>query len=580
MRASQYLIATLKETPADAEIASHQLMLRAGLIRKLASGMYTWLPIGLKVLHKVSQIIREEMDKSGAMEISMPVVQSADLWRESGRWDAMGPELLRFVDRNNRDFCLGPTHEEVITDLIRNEYNSYKQLPAIFYQIQTKFRDERRPRFGVMRAREFLMKDAYSFHVDDDSLNSTYQLMYQTYCNIFDRLGLDYRVVLADSGSIGGSLSHEFHVLAESGEDQIVFSTKGEYAANIELAEGSPAAISKENQTGPTEIVQTGNAHSIEALTTALDIPASSMIKTLLVHGKNENDSATIPLVALLLRGDQELNETKAAKMPELALPICFASDEEIENRLGCKPGNLGPMDKTIFTIADLSVVSMTNFVCGANESGKHLVNANWGESCHFDRTADIRTIQEGDISPDGQSKLAIKRGIEVGHIFQLGRKYSESMNASVLDKNGREVTITMGCYGIGVTRVVAACIEQNHDEKGIIWPHNITPFHLVIIPIDGHKSERVTELSETILQQAEVLGLDVLLDDRDKKTSTGIKFADAELIGIPHRIVVSPRTLADGVIEYKSRIDADPQLIPQDNVGKFLESLINRSSA
>jgi len=579
MRASQYLIATVKETPADAEITSHQLMLRAGLIRKLASGMYTWLPIGLQVLHKVSQIVREEMNKSGAMEVSMPVVQSADLWRESGRWDAMGPELLRFVDRHNRDFCLGPTHEEVITDLIRNEYNSYKQLPAIFYQIQTKFRDERRPRFGIMRAREFLMKDAYSFHVDDDSLNTTYQLMYKTYCNIFDRLGLEYRAVLADSGSIGGSLSHEFHVLAESGEDQIVFSAEGDYAANIELAEGSPPPSSTATENLTAEIVQTGDAHTIEALAAELKIPASNMIKTLLVRGKETENSDTTPLIALLLRGDQELNETKAEKLPELASPLCFATDDEIKNSLGCLPGNLGPLSKDIYTIADLSVVSMTNFVCGANKEGKHIVNADWGETCNFDRSADFRTIQEGDLSPDGKSELSIKRGIEVGHIFQLGKKYSEPMNASVLDQNGRSVTMTMGCYGIGVTRVVAACIEQNHDDRGIIWPDNITPFHLVIIPIDGHKSESVSQLSETILQQAENLGLDVLLDDRDKKTSTGVKFADAELCGIPHRLVVSPRNLAEGVVEYKSRVGGDSKFVPQDEVADFLASLIKNST-
>ena len=386
--------------------------------------------------------------------------------------------------------------------------------------------------------------------------------------------GAHLRPVIADSGNIGGNLSHEFHVLAESGEDQIVFNSEGDYAANIELAEGSPSFTGPEESPVTSEIIQTGDAHSIEAVASLLNVPASKMIKTLLVHGIKSEESDAVPLVALLLRGDQELNETKAAKLPELSTPLCFATDEEIENRLGCKPGNLGPLDKELLTIADLSVVSMSNFVCGANEAGKHIVNANWDNRCQFDRSADIRTIQEGDISPDGNGTLSIKRGIEVGHIFQLGKKYSEAMNAAVLDQNGRSVTMTMGCYGIGVTRVVAACIEQNHDGKGIIWPNNIAPFHLVIIPIDGHKSEIVTKTSETIWQAAEALGLDVLLDDRDKKTSTGVKFADAELIGIPHRLIVSPRSLADGVIEYKSRIDGETKLIPEDKINEFLAGL------
>jgi prolyl-tRNA synthetase len=574
MRASQYLIATTKETPADAEIVSHQLMLRAGLVRKLASGMYTWLPMGLRVLQKVAQIVREEMNASGAMEVSMPVVQSADLWRESGRWDVMGPELLRFVDRHERDFCLGPTHEEVITDLIRGEYSSYKQLPAIFYQIQTKFRDERRPRFGVMRAREFLMKDAYSFHTNEESLNETYQVMYQTYCNIFDRLGLEYRAVLADSGNIGGSLSHEFHVLAESGEDQIAFSSDSDYAANLELAEGTPAESSTTADALPPETIETGDAHTIDELASVLDISPQSMIKTLLVHGSSSSYSESGQLVALLLRGDQELNETKATKLEEVASPLRFASDDEIEALIGCPPGNIGPVSNKVFCIADRSVESMQNFVCGANIAGKHIFNGNWGTDCSFDKVADIRTVQEGDTSPDGKGRLNIKRGIEVGHIFQLGTKYSEAMKAKVLDENGRNVTMTMGCYGIGVTRVVAACIEQNHDDKGIIWPEAIAPFHLTVIPIDAHKSDSVVDLSQSIWEQGQALGLEVLLDDRDKKTSAGVKFADAELIGIPHRIVVSPRTLGDGVVEYKSRKTGETTMVPQDEVKAFLQSL------
>ncbi len=573
MRASQYLIATLRETPADAEVISHQLMLRAGLIRKLASGLYTWLPVGLRVLHKVSAIIREEMNRSGAMEISMPVVQSAELWQESGRWDVMGPELLRFVDRHDRDFCLGPTHEEVITDLIRNEYSSYRQLPANFYQIQTKFRDERRPRFGVMRAREFLMKDAYSFHLNKASLDETYQLMYQTYSSIFDRLGLNFRAVLADSGNIGGSLSHEFHVLADSGEDEIVFSDSSDYAANIDLAEGKPRApANSDEKLLALELLDTGEAYTIEAVATQLNTPADRLLKTLIVHGAETESDSQRKLVALVMRGDQELNEVKAAKLPELATPLCFASDEEIERVYGCKPGTIGPLPSSVTVIADCSVEHLRNFICGANQPNSHLRNANWGRDCRFDRVADIRRVKEGDISPDGKGFLTIKRGIEVGHIFQLGTKYTEALGAKVLDESGKAVTMTMGCYGIGVTRVVAACIEQNHDARGIIWPENIAPFQLLIIPIDAHKSEQVTLFSESLLQQATDLGIEVLLDDRDKKTSVGVKFADAELMGIPHRLVVSPRTMADGVVEYKNRRDAEAQMVKQGEILEFIQ--------
>lgn len=575
MRATRFLIATVKETPADAEVISHQLMLRAGLIRKLASGLYTWLPMGWRVLQKVTQIIREEMDKSGAMEVSMPVVQSAELWQESGRWGVMGPELLRFVDRHDRDFCLGPTHEEVITDLVRNEYNSYRQLPATFYQIQTKFRDERRPRFGVMRAREFLMKDAYSFHLNEQSLNETYQQMYQVYCNIFDRLGFDYRAVLADSGNIGGAVSHEFHVLADSGEDRIVFSTTGDYAANIELAEGLPALPAEAGAgEAPAETIDTGDAHTIEELESLLQHSARGMIKTLVVHGRSQDESTTTPpLVALVLRGDQELNEIKAAKIPELESPLRFASDEEIQGVFGCAPGNLGPLRKDILTIADKTAADMDHFICGANQAGMHLRNACWQRECHYDRIADLRTVQEGDRTLDGSGSLSIKRGIEVGHIFQLGKKYSAAMNASVLDENGRNVTMTMGCYGIGVTRIVAACIEQRHDDRGILWPDAIAPFQLVVIPIDAHKSEQVLQTSEALYQQALAQGVEVLLDDRDRKTSAGVKFADAELIGIPHRVVVSPRSLADGVVEYKYRTEEEKHLVPLAEIGEFLQA-------
>ena len=577
MRTSQYLIATLRETPADAEVISHQLMLRAGLIRKLASGMYTWLPAGLRVLHKVTAIVREEMNRSGAMEVSMPVVQSAELWQESGRWDKMGPELLRFTDRHDRPFCLGPTHEEVITDLIRNEFNSYKQLPANFYQIQMKFRDERRPRFGVMRAREFLMKDAYSFHIDEASLEQTYQLMYRTYSNIFTRLGLNFRAVLADTGNIGGSTSHEFHVLADSGEDDIVFNSTGSYAANIELADG----IIKDLDDGsaailPSREITTGDAHSIEALTDLLKEPATRMIKTLIVKA-DISDTNPHGLMVLVLRGDQELNDIKAEKIAGIECPLSFADDAEIEKVLGCKPGCLGPRKLPIPVIVDRSAATMRNFICGANKTGTHLADANWGQDCHFDIVADIRKVQEGDLSPDGQGELSIKRGIEVGHIFQLGTKYSQAMNASVLDENGRSVLMTMGCYGIGVSRIVASAIEQNHDSNGIIWPDAIAPFQIAIIPLNAHKSARVTEVSEQLMAQLEQAGYEVLLDDRDKKTSPGVKFADMELMGIPHRIVVSDRGLENDELEYKNRRADATEPVALNSVVEFLASRITR---
>lgn len=572
MRTSQYLIATLRETPADAEVVSHQLMLRAGLIRKLASGMYTWLPAGLRVLQKVTAIVREEMNKSGAMEVSMPVVQSAELWHESGRWHQMGPELLRFVDRHNRDFCLGPTHEEVITDLIRNEFNSYKQLPANFYQIQMKFRDERRPRFGIMRAREFLMKDAYSFHIDEASLQQTYEVMFRTYCNIFERLGLDYRPVLADTGNIGGSTSHEFHVLADSGEDDIVFSSTGEYAANIELADGIIPDLAADPGTASSEAavkVETGEAHTIEAVAEKLQVAASQLIKTLIV--KSDDDSNRHGLIALLIRGDQEVNDVKLEKLDGVATPLELASDEQVRAAVGCNPGCLGPVQLPFPAIADRSVEHMTDFVCGANSDGFHLTGANWGKDCRFDSVADLRKVREGDLSPDGKGTLAIKRGIEVGHIFQLGTKYSKAMNAAVLDENGKSVLMTMGCYGIGVSRIVAAAIEQNHDDNGIIWPDAIAPFQIAIVPLNAHKSQMVVEVSDQLLRTLEAAGYDVLLDDRDKKTSPGVKFADMELMGIPHRLVVSERGLENNQLEYKSRRAAEPEMVALDAILDFL---------
>ncbi len=574
MRASQYLLATVKETPSDAETASHQLMIRAGLIRKLATGLYTWLPLGLRVLRKVTEVVREEMDKAGAMEVSMPVVQPAELWLETGRWQTMGPELLRFKDRHERDFCLGPTHEEVITDLVRNEINSYRQLPANLYQIQTKFRDERRPRFGVMRAREFTMKDAYSFHMNQESLDQTYQVMHATYSAIFSRLGLDFRPVAADSGNIGGNTSHEFHVLADSGEDEIVFSSDGNYAANMEMATGTLPPLPQETSRRAKHEVATGDAHSIEDLCTHLSINATACVKTLVVKGCDAEGEKSGELIALYLRGDQTLNETKTAKLARVFSPLEFADNEVIEATLGCKPGAIGPNSKCAFSYADPSVLGLVNFVCGANKEDTHFIDANWDDETRYDEVADIRCVQEGDISPDGKGTLAVKRGIEVGHIFQLGDKYSAALKATALDENGKSVVMSMGCYGIGVTRVVAACIEQNHDEHGIIWPENIAPYSLVIVQVDAHKSELVRTVSEEIYQLAQGLGIEVLLDDRDKKTSPGVKFADSELIGIPHRLVISPRSLADGVVEYKRRGEADKQLLASETVAGFVSSL------
>ena len=574
MRASNYLLATLKETPADAEVISHQLMLRAGMIRKLASGLYTWLPLGTRVLRKVSQIVREEMDRSGAMEVSMPVVQHAELWEGSGRWHSMGPELLRFKDRHERDFCLGPTHEEVITELVKNEYGSYKQLPANLYQIQTKFRDERRPRFGVMRSREFIMKDAYSFHANEESLEQTYEVMHATYSAIFERLGLEFRAVVADSGNIGGNTSHEFHVLADSGEDEIAFSDSSKYAANIELAKGLLPDEPDTDEMLTSECVSTGDAHSIDAVSDLLQTQPSRIVKTLLVRGEDEQGEANGELIALLLRGDQELNETKAQKLSGVLSPLTFATDEEVKDIIGCDPGAIGPVKLNIRTIADLSVVTMKNFVCGANLNNHHLRNANWEQDCHFHESADIRKALSGDRSPDGNGTLSIKRGIEVGHIFKLGKKYSSALGATVLDENGKAVVMSMGCYGIGVTRVVAACIEQNHDEKGIIWPENIAPFQLVIVQLDAHKSAQVPAVAESIYEQATAMGIEVLLDDRDKKTSPGVKFAESELLGIPHRLVVSARGIAEDSIEHTFRRTGEKRQITPSSVSSFLEGL------
>jgi len=575
MRTSRYLLATTKETPADAVVISHQLMLKAGMIRKLASGLYNWLPLGLRVLQKVSRIIREEMDRSGALEVSMPVVQPAELWEESGRWDVMGDELQRLKDRHERDFCLGPTHEEVITDLVRNEVNSYKQLPMNIYQIQTKFRDERRPRFGVMRSREFIMKDAYSFHLNKESLDDTYQLMYDTYSRIFSRFGFKFRAVEADSGNIGGSKSHEFHVLADSGEDEIVFSDQGNYAANIEMACALAPGFNRPEPTAEKALVATPGVKTIDEVCQLLDVAAQQTIKTLVVHGESDEESGE-SLVALVLRGDHQLNEVKAAKIAGIASPLTFATDEQISSSLNCQPGSIGPVAAPITVIVDRDAAVLADFVCGANQQSHHFTGVNWERDARIDRIEDIRNVMEGDRSPDGNGSLSLKRGIEVGHIFQLGSKYSEAMNATVLDENGKSTVMEMGCYGIGVSRIVAAAIEQCHDDKGIIWPDNIAPFHVVIIPLNAHKSEQVTQVSENLYEQLQKAGIDVLLDDRDRKTSPGVKFADMELIGIPHRLVVSDRGLENGQVEYKKRGEEDSQDIPVEDVMGFLTDQVN----
>ena len=575
MRASRYLIATQKETPADAEIISHQMMLRAGMIRKLASGLYSWLPMGLRVLRKVERIVREEMDKSGAQEVLMPAVQPAELWQESGRWEQYGGELLRMNDRHGRDFCFGPTHEEVITDLIRNELKSYKELPANFYQIQTKFRDERRPRFGVMRAREFIMKDAYSFHVNAESLNDTYQVMHRTYCAIFDRLGLDYRPVEADSGAIGGSASHEFHVLASSGEDAIVFSTDSDYAANIEKAEAVAPAGDRSSPSEEMAEVATPEQRTIEAVATFLNVDASRCAKTLLVKAE-EDDNGHSGLIALILRGDHTLNEIKAENLPDVAEPLTMATDEEIEQVVGCKAGSIGPVNLTVPVIVDRSAAHMVDFVCGANKEGHHLTGVNWERDVALSRVEDLRDVVEGDPSPDGKGTLEIRRGIEVGHIFKLGNKYSKAMNATVLDENGKSATLEMGCYGIGVSRIVASSIEQNHDDKGIIWPDAIAPFEVAIVTLNGHKSPSVMAAGEKLYEQLRQAGFDVLLDDRNERP--GVKFADMELIGIPHRFVVSERGLAAETLEYKGRRDEDKQDIPLAEALPFLISASPRN--
>ena len=568
MRTSQYLLSTQKETPAEAEVISHQLMLRAGMIRKLASGLYTWLPSGLKVLNKVANIVREEMDKAGGVEILMPVVQPADLWEESGRWDEYGPELLRVKDRHERDFVLGPTHEEVITALVRNEINSYKQLPVNLYQIQTKFRDEVRPRFGIMRGREFTMKDAYSFHLDDASLAETYEKMYQAYCNIFTRLGLDFRAVIADSGAIGGSVSHEFHVLAASGEDAIAFSSESDYAANVELA---PAAKPQASQTPSGQTGETLNATgaTTEELAQAVNVELDQMVRVELVKAATDEESDADHWVALVLRADHSLNAVKTEKLSDVALPLVKASAEKAKAVLGCELRFADATALPVPTIVDYSAAVMADFVTGASTADTLKTQANWANT---PEQADIRNVVAGDPSPDGKGVLDIKRGIEVGHIFQLGDKYSKAMNCGVLSESGKHQLLTMGCYGIGVSRIVAAAIEQNHDKFGVIWPDSIAPFKVALIPMNMHKSQRIKETAEALYEKLTAMGVDVLFDDR--KERPGVMFNDMELIGIPHSIVIGERNLDNQQIEYKHRRTGEKQLLDIDAAADFLVAL------
>ncbi len=567
MKASRYHLATLKETPVDAEIVSHQLMLRAGMIRRHAAGVYSWLPLGLRVLRKVEQIIREEMDRAGALELLMPSFQPAELWQESGRWEQFGPELLRLQDRHRRDACIGPTHEEIVTDIFRREVSSYRQLPINFYQIQTKFRDEIRPRFGVMRSREFIMKDAYSFDLDPTGMQQSYDLMDQAYIRIFDRFGLDYRAVSADSGAIGGSTSQEFHVLADSGEDAIAFSDSGDYAANIEMAEALPPSDAGGEPGAEMETVDTPGMYTIEDLARGLDVRPEQCLKTLIALADDGG------LVALVVRGDHELNALKAEKLDGVASPLRLAEREQIRQVLGHDIGSIGPVGLDLKTWVDHSAAAVVDFVCGANRNNRHHINANWGRDAELPAMADLRKVVDGDPSPDGKGRLKILRGIEVGHIFQLGQKYSQSMEATVLDEQGKAILPYMGCYGIGVTRVVAAAIEQNNDDRGIIWPAALAPFQLAICPINYHKSDAVKKAADELYATCVERGIEVFLDDRALRP--GVMFSDSELIGIPHRIVFSERGLTARQFEYKGRCDDNAQDIALDGLPEFIEQLI-----
>jgi prolyl-tRNA synthetase len=567
MRLSQYPISTLKEVPGDAEVVSHQLMLRAGLIRRLAAGLYVWLPMGLRTLKKVEQIVREEMDRAGALELCMPTIQPAELWVESGRWSKYGPELLRFKDRHDRDFAYGPTHEEVITDIARRELRSYKQLPVNFYQIQFKFRDEIRPRFGVMRAREFVMKDAYSFHTDEASLAEGYRLMYDAYTRIFTRMGLNFRAVQADGGSIGGDTSQEFHVLADSGEDAIAFSDGDDYAANLETAATLAPATPRAAAAQPLTKVPTPNARTIAQVSALLGVNPAQCVKTLLVEGSAGD------VVALVIRGDHELNAVKSQKLDGVASPLRMAGAERIRAASGAEPGFIGPLGFKGKAYVDHAAAHLADFVCGANERDMHYRGVNWGRDLADPQSVDIRNAQPGDPSPSGRGTLNIARGIEVGHIFQLGQLYSAAMSASVLDEQGKALTMFMGCYGIGVTRVVAAAIEQNHDANGIIWPEALAPFQVILVPINYQKSARVQETADALYRDFNAAGIDVLLDDRDARP--GVKFADAELLGIPHRIVIGERTLAAGNLEYRHRRETEStEISATDPVGYIRHKL------
>ncbi len=569
MRATQFFLATLKEAPSDAEIVSHKLMLRAGLIKRLAGGIYTWMPLGLLVLRKVEKIIREEMNRAGAIELHMPAVVPAELWLETGRWEKYGPELLRLKDRHQRDFVIGPTHEEVITDIARREIKSYRQLPLHLYQIQTKFRDEIRPRFGVMRGREFLMKDGYSFHASYEDLQREYQNMHDTYSRIFTRLGLSFRAVSADTGSIGGTGSHEFHVLADSGEDAIAFCPDSDYAANIELAEALNPVASRNGHTEQMKKVATPGKTRCEDVAELLRLPLAKTVKAIAVMHEEQ-------FFMLLIRGDHTLNEIKASKLPFLN-PFRFATDEEVERHLGCRPGYIGPvgLGNHIPTIADRTVAQMNDFVCGANEAGYHLTGVNWERDLREpDYVFDIRNVIEGDPSPDGKGALSICRGIEVGHIFQLRTKYSEAMKATFLDESGQPRVMEMGCYGIGVTRIVGAAIEQNHDERGIIFPRAIAPFEIAIAPVGYGKSAAVRSAAETLYMELKVAGLDVLLDDRDERP--GVMFADLELIGVPHRITIGERGLKEGIVEYQERRDAAAIKVSLAEIGVFVHDRLS----
>jgi prolyl-tRNA synthetase len=570
MKTSKFHLMTTRETPADAEIASHQLMLRSGMIRKLTAGIYTWTPLGWRVLKKVERIVREEMDRAGYLELLMPAVQPDDLWKETGRWDDFGAQLLKINDRAGRGYVFGPTHEEVITDLARNELRSYKQLPVTFYQIQTKFRDEIRPRFGVMRAREFLMKDAYSFHIDAASLDETYWQMYEVYSRIFTRAGLEFRAVRADTGAIGGSQSHEFHVLADSGEDQIAFSTGSDFAANVELAEAIAPGGERPAPTAEMRIVDTPEAHTIDELVEQFDQPVEKTVKTLVVEASEECDAG---FVALLVRGDHVLNEFKAVKLPQVASPLRFAEDSEIRDVMGAGPGSLGPVNCPVPCIADRTVAQMSDFSAGANQDEKHFFGINWDRDVDLPEVADLRNVIEGDPSPDGEGEIRLARGVEVGHIFQLGTKYSESMNAVVLGEDGKSHAMPMGCYGIGVSRIVAAAIEQNHDEHGISWPEPLAPFQVAILPMNAKKSHRVREAADALYKGLVDAGVEVLLDDRNIRP--GVMFNDMELIGIPHRVVIGERGLDEGVLEYRKRTDTENGTIPLEAaVEAILEKL------